>query len=160
MMQRKPMKRTGFKPRQQTLSQRAALKKARKPNPLKPDTRSAVSKKPWRSPEYRAFVRDQKCLGCAHPGMEAHHIRELFPRTMGVRISDAWVVPLCEVCHCMLHARGGLRFWEGAQMTPHAVMEWCALSLKKWERTNGAAVNSEKGQGTPMTSPEGERREG
>ena len=95
-------------------------KKRRTPNPLKVSTRSAVKKGPWRSPEHRAFVRSYPCVLCGATGANhAHHIRERFPRTMGLRIGDQWCISLCEQHHTELH-KSSRTFWEKYPIGPEA----------------------------------------
>ncbi len=70
-------------------------------------TRSKVSKGPIRDPEHLTRVRGLNCMGCHAPGpSEAHHIRECYPRTMGVRVGDNKVIPLCRLCHRSIHETG------------------------------------------------------
>jgi hypothetical protein len=64
----------------------------------------AVSKGPARDPEHLAKVRGERCLACeAGSPIEAHHARELLPRSMGRRVSDYITTPLCTGCHYRLH---------------------------------------------------------
>ncbi len=79
-------------------------------------TRSKVSKGPLRDPEHLARVRRHACVTCRlRVEIEAHHIRECFPRTMGKRIGDNWVVPLCRWCHIDVHGMSRT-FWHNAQV--------------------------------------------
>ncbi len=99
-------------------------KKRRIPNPLKVSTRSAVKKGPARSDDHLAMVRRMPCVICrlcgtpaAHCGpSEAHHARELFPRTMGVRISDYLTVSLCTQHHTDFHKTNNISWWRGWAM--------------------------------------------
>ncbi len=81
-------------------------------------TRSKVSKGPIRDPEHLARVRTLRCWICYSPSIptEAHHIRECYPRTMGVRVGDDKVLPLCDVCHRMVH-RNSRTFWTQPDVT-------------------------------------------
>lgn len=110
--------------------------KARKPRlkleiPKATGQRIDGGKKPWRSEAYKAHVRTFACLACPRPAEHAHHIRECFPRTMGVRISDAYVVPLCEKCHSLLHARSST-FWTERHVTPDGLRTWCESVHAGW----------------------------
>lgn len=99
-------------------------KKRRKPNPLKPSTRSAVKKGPARNEAHLALIRRLPCVYCRLHGMpahhcgpsEAHHVRELFPRTMGVRLSDYLTVSLCTEHHISLHKTNNISWWLGVAM--------------------------------------------
>ncbi len=92
------------------------------------------SKKPWKSPLYRAHVRTFACLTCRRPAEHSHHIRECFPRTMGRRISDKYVVPLCERCHSELHARSST-FWSERHVRPERLRTWCDSVHATWSTT-------------------------
>ncbi len=83
--------------------------------------KSAVSKGPARDPEHLARVRAEGCLVCKGIGMltwarkeasEAHHVRCIGPRTMGVRVSDYLTVPLCKHHHTRLHEGSEAKFWR------------------------------------------------
>jgi hypothetical protein len=109
-------------------------KRPRKPKPIVPKAlgKSSVSKLPWESPAYRAHVRASfPCLRCQKPAEHAHHIRECFPRTMGRRISDKYVVPLCQRCHTELHARSST-FWTDRHIQPAALLTWCESVHSNW----------------------------
>ncbi len=103
-------------------------KKRRTPNPLKVSTRSAVKKGPARDKEHLASVRQQLCIMCQsdmargmRPGsgrVQAHHVRSIAPRTMGVRVSDYLTVPLCAEHHTILHAGNEYRFWYNRHVDP------------------------------------------
>ncbi len=70
-------------------------------------TRSKVQKGPIRDAKHLDRVRRLNCRGCHAPGpSEAHHIRECYPRTMGVRVGDDKVIPLCPLCHRSIHETG------------------------------------------------------
>lgn len=60
--------------------------------------------KPWRSPEYLSWVRDQPCCNCLRPGRnQAHHVIGLTGGFMGGKAGDNLAVPLCPACHRDLH---------------------------------------------------------
>ena len=96
----------------------------------KTNSRSRISKKPWRSEAYKLWVKENNhCLCCDLPSVDAHHIREMRLRTGGVRISDKYVVPLCLVHHAELH-RHSRTFWAEQGINPVA---WCEATHAKWE---------------------------
>ncbi len=107
-------------------------------------TRSRVSKGPLRDREHLARVLQAGvCYACAgHRFVEAHHIRECFPRTMGVRIGDDKVVPLCPYCHARLH-QNSRTFWKCPQQM---VIEYAAalyaetLSLRSKANTKSSVA--------------------
>lgn len=99
---------------------RAAAKRAR-PAPLVPKRlgESAVDKGPLVDRSHRARVAEAPCMVCGLRGLtQAHHIRECFPRTMGVRIGDEWCVPLCVTHHAELHAINNETFWKHYHLDP------------------------------------------
>ena len=118
-------------------------------------TRSRVSKKPWACKAYRDHVKSLPCIVCAVPAVDAHHIRETFARTMGRRISDIWVVPLCRAHHTDLHNHSRT-FWSDVLMDPQIA---CAAMFKQWERrrpieafaTRAPAVRSEAKPHIPLS---------
>lgn len=125
------MKRTGFKPRQQTLSQRAKLKGKRVANPLKEGQtgRSAVDKlEHWRSDGHRELVRAQPCLvSRSLAGVIAHHPDECFPHLVaGARkISDFLCLPLRYDLHDpatpgSVHKVNHARWWEERDVDVYA----------------------------------------
>jgi len=102
-------------------------KRKRKANPLKPSTRSRVSKGPARDEKHLANVRLEKCLlhrdlwSPCYGALQAHHCRAIGPRTMGKRVSDYLVTPLCARHHILLHERGNEKaFWDGYLIDPAA----------------------------------------
>jgi hypothetical protein len=97
-------------------------------------TRSKVSKRPWKCKAYRDYVKTLPCVVCGVWSVDAHHIRECFSRTMGRRISDVLVVPLCRAHHSDLH-KHSRTFWKDVGMDPQVSCtamfnRWQALSLR------------------------------
>lgn len=90
-------------------------KRKKKLSPLKAGKtgRSLVSKGPARDEAHLDRVRSLPCYVCGYGSepSEAHHIRECYLRTMGVRVGDDKVVPLCSTCHRMLH-RNSRHYWS------------------------------------------------
>ena len=101
----------------------------------KTNSRSKVRKGPWESKAYRDAVKAEPCLICGikHEAQEAHHIRECFPRTMGKRIGDEWVVPLCMKHHTELH-KHSRSFWNTRLINP---MLWARDFHQRWKNRNG-----------------------
>lgn len=104
-----------------------------RPDPLvaKPQTRSAIDKGPARSGDWLARIRSKPCLICAHNCQtgpsRAHHTRGLFPRTMGVRVSDLLCLPLCDWHHTTgpdaLHKTGDeAAWWRRMGVDPYGVI--------------------------------------
>lgn len=97
----------------------------------KPDTRRQDDKGPERNAAWLGRVRLMPCLVCVygeqrHP-TRAHHPRGLFPRTMGVRISDLLCLPLCDRHHDThpgsLHKAGDeAAWWKSQGIEPYGVI--------------------------------------
>ena len=94
-------------------------------------TRSKVSKKPWECKAYRDYVKSFPCIVCGCFGVDAHHIRETLPRTMGRRVDDVWCVALCRAHHDYLH-KTSKTFWKDVGVDPQF---WCATTYNKWHRS-------------------------
>ena len=120
------MKRTGFKPRAQTLSQRAKLKKVRAVNPLKAGKTGARLVPKDEAPIYSDKHLD---LVSGAVGVVAHHARGLLPRTMGKRITDFLAVPLRPDLHDgfghSLHRHGNeMEWWHYTGVPQAKVFAW------------------------------------
>ena len=48
-----------------------------------------------RDKEHLRYVGAQPCLVCGRRPSQAHHLRFAQPRAVGRKVSDEWVVPLC-----------------------------------------------------------------
>lgn len=112
-------------------------------------------KGPDRSSAFLVRIRQQGCL-CCDPDTQgtptrAHHPRGLFPRTMGVRISDYLCVPLCDWHHTdgaeALHKTGDEQAWWAARrVSPLAFIERFskegrAVLAEMMKPTDGAPAN-------------------
>lgn len=64
-----------------------------------------------RSKEHLSFVTRQHCLICDRTPSQAHHLRFAQPRAMARKVSDEYVVPLCNIHHFELHQTGDERAW-------------------------------------------------
>lgn len=106
---------------------KVAKAKRRKMLGVKSVGASAIRKGPARDENHLAKVRQNFCLlyaeehasyGQSFP-TEAHHVRSLTPRTMGVRVSDYLTVPLCRACHALLHMYGNeAKWWKVQKINP------------------------------------------
>jgi DNA recombination protein Rad52 len=66
-----------------------------------------------RDREHLRNVASQPCLICGRQPCQAHHLTFAQPRARGLKTSDEWVVPLCNLHHRELHDRGDERaFWQ------------------------------------------------
>jgi len=66
-----------------------------------------------RDREHLRYVASQPCLVCGRQPTQAHHLTFAQPRARGLKTSDEWTVPLCNLHHRELHGRGDERaYWE------------------------------------------------
>lgn len=60
--------------------------------------------KPYRSEKHLAWVRSKPCIACGHPSPSApHHLISLGSGGTGIKDTDAMTIPLCRICHNLLH---------------------------------------------------------
>jgi DNA recombination protein Rad52 len=72
-----------------------------------------------RSREHLRFVAEQPCLICGRSPSHAHHIRYAQPRGLGLKVSDAFTVPLCAIHHSENHTTGNERgWWQERKLDP------------------------------------------
>lgn len=124
------MKRTGFAPRQQTLSQRAKLKKVRAVNPLKAGQlgeRLDDKLAHWRSKEHMALVAAQPCIVTRQFGVVVHHAQECFPllTAQARKIPDWLCVPMVNSLHDpatpgSVHHMNSARWWAEHNINVYA----------------------------------------
>jgi hypothetical protein len=83
-----------------------------------------------RDKDHRRFVLRQACLVCGRVPSDPHHLTFTQPRSMGRRVSDEFIVPVCRVHHRELHRSGDeVAWWRKLNIDPLPV----ALTL--WQRT-------------------------
>jgi hypothetical protein len=72
-----------------------------------------------RSKDHRLFVRGQPCLVCQQTPSDPHHLKFAQPRSLGRKVSDEFIVPLCRTHHQDLHRHGNERaWWADMQIAP------------------------------------------
>jgi hypothetical protein len=64
-----------------------------------------------RDRDHLAFVASQPCLVCGRRPAQAHHVKFAQPRSMSLKVSDEYTVPLCNGHHDQLHRSGDERAW-------------------------------------------------
>jgi hypothetical protein len=64
-----------------------------------------------RDRDHLAFVASQPCLVCGRTPAQAHHLKFAQSRSMSLKVSDEYTVPLCNVHHDQLHRSGDERAW-------------------------------------------------
>ncbi|WP_298872726.1 ERF family protein [uncultured Bradyrhizobium sp.] len=85
-----------------------------------PDGELAIPKsRRVRSRAHLDFVRAQPCVVCQQRPCDPHHIKFAQPRSLGLKVSDEYTVPLCRAHHRDLHRKGSERaWWADLQLTP------------------------------------------
>nr|WP_249813118.1 ERF family protein [Bradyrhizobium sp. 156] len=91
----------------------------------------AIPKEPprKRSKNHRLFVRGQPCLVCEQSPSDPHHLKFAQPRSLGRKVSEEFIVPLCRTHHRDLHRHGNERaWWADMQIAPLPVAQdlWAA----------------------------------
>ena len=72
-----------------------------------------------RDAEHRQFVAALPCLVCGRTPSQAHHLRFAQPRSLGSKVSDEFIVPLCAIHHRALHDDGPEeKWWEERGIDP------------------------------------------
>ena len=72
-----------------------------------------------RNKAHLAFVGAQPCLVCQRSPCEAHHLKFAQPRSLGLKVSDEFTVPLCRDHHRDLHRYGNeIAWWANLQIAP------------------------------------------
>ncbi|MGY3343516.1 ERF family protein [Bradyrhizobium sp. USDA 4470] len=82
-----------------------------------------------RSKVHRLFVRGQPCLVCQQTPSDPHHLKFAQPRSLGRKVSDEFIVPLCRAHHHELHRQGNERaWWANLQISPLPIAQelWAA----------------------------------
>jgi len=81
------------------------------PTPIDKSALTIAAPRRLRDEEHLAFVATLPCLVCARTPSQAHHLRFAQPRALGRKVSDEWVVPLCNLHHRSLHDGGNEEVW-------------------------------------------------
>lgn len=72
-----------------------------------------------RSKAHLRFVAQQPCLICGRKPSQAHHVRYAQQRSLGLKVSDEFAVPLCATHHSENHRTGDeRRWWEEKKIDP------------------------------------------
>jgi hypothetical protein len=83
-----------------------------------------------RDKDHRRFVLRQACLVCGRVPSDPHHLTFTQPRSMGRRVSDEFIVPVCRVHHRELHRSGDeIAWWRKLNIDPLPV------ALRLWQHT-------------------------
>lgn len=77
-----------------------------------------------RSAAHLSFIHEHGCCVCGTAPVQAHHLTFAQPRARGLKVSDAFTVPVCLGHHNAAHAAGDERvFWAWAGIDPLGVAE-------------------------------------
>ena len=68
-----------------------------------------------RDRDHLQYVAKLACLVCGRTPSQAHHLRFSQPRALGLKVSDEWTVPLCNLHHRALHDAGDEERWWAEQ---------------------------------------------
>jgi hypothetical protein len=75
-----------------------------------------------RDKQHLAFVAQQPCAICDRSPSQAHHLRHAQPRAMGLKVSNEYVVPLCNTHHRSMHEAGDeAHWWAERKQDPFAL---------------------------------------
>ena len=92
-----------------------------------------------RDKDHRQFVLRQACLVCGRVPSDPHHLTFTQPRALGRRVSDEFIVPVCQVHHRELHRSGNeAAWWRKLNIDP------IPIALRLWQQTR-----TDGGQGEP-----------
>lgn len=79
--------------------------------------------KPFRSPKYLAWVKQQPCVMCGEPSDDAHHIKGVGHLSgVGMKAPDTFTMPVCRPHHDEIHRTPEL--WANQ-------WEWVARTLAR-----------------------------
>jgi DNA recombination protein Rad52 len=81
-----------------------------------------------RDRDHLAFVAHQPCLVCGRRPAQAHHLKFAQPRSMSLKVSDEYTVPLCNGHHDALHKSGDERAWWAR----HGIIDPLKFAARLW----------------------------
>jgi ERF superfamily protein len=85
-------------------------------------------------------VAQQPCLICARQPADAHHLRFMQPRGLGLKVSDEFAVPLCRMHHRQVHHAGNERaWWQMIAIDP------TKIARRLWEETRASKKGAPPG---------------
>lgn len=84
---------------------------------------------------YLKWVREQPCLVCHTPGVDAHHPRSITGEKRGFSqkaCGDDWAVPICRPHHIEAHSFGNeVDYWIEKRVDP---IDWASKSYQQWTK--------------------------
>jgi DNA recombination protein Rad52 len=114
---------------------------------------SIAAPKRIRDIEHLESVGTLPCLVCGRAPSQAHHLRFAQPRALGSKVSDEWVVPLCNLHHRALHDMGNEEMWWKAHN-----IDAGAEAEQLWRARRTATVESTKSSTSKLDGPFSELR--
>jgi hypothetical protein len=102
-----------------------------------------------RDKDHRRFVLRQACLVCGRVPSDPHHLTFTQPRSMGRRVSDEFIVPICRTHHRELHRSGDeAAWWQKLNIDPLPV------ALRLWQHTRADGELTPMKQAQEVRTPE------
>ena len=98
-----------------------------------------------RDRDHLGFVARQPCLVCGRRPAQAHHLKFAQPRSMSLKVSDEYTVPLCNGHHDALHKSGDERAWWAR----HGIIDPLKFAARLW----AASRNGERDTFDEAPSP-------
>lgn len=87
-----------------------------------------------RNKKHLMELTELPCMFCsAEPCWEAHHIRKGTDGGMGKKPSDCWAIPVCVICHGLIHTKGEITYYAKHGYTVEDVK---MVATKLWDNTN------------------------
>lgn len=95
-----------------------------------------------RSSRHLAWIRERPCLIChTKQNIQAHHLLTgPEPRSMGLKASDPFAIPLCAEHHSLLHAWGN----ERTYLLAHFIEDPVEAANKLWARSPANPAHREE----------------
>lgn len=92
-----------------------------------------------RSKRHLRFVASQPCLICKGSPCDAHHLKFAQARSLSLKVSDEFTVPLCRNHHQELHRHGNeAAWWANVQVEPLEVAK------RLWETTSSDQASTDR----------------
>jgi DNA recombination protein Rad52 len=98
-----------------------------------------------RDSQHLEYVASLPCLICGRAPSQAHHLRFAQPRALGSKVSDEWVVPLCNLHHRALHDTGNEEMWWRAHNIDAA-----GEAEQLWRSRQSAALATPESSAIPL----------
>lgn len=100
-----------------------------------------------RSKSHLRFVASQPCLICKGSPCDAHHLKFAQARSLGMKVSDEFTVPLCRSHHQELHRHGNeVAWWANGQFAPLDVAKSLWEASERGSLANQSRVAASHGE--------------